>query len=140
MTAGPVRKSLPRLAPYPDGIAGGSGAILFRPRQPGLCDSTDAAQQWKDDRHLEQVNSWAGVPSALLVHNLAIAVPRKRVSPMATTNTSERALARIRIPASASRLSRAARTRRAVLRYLAVWGAVAALALIAQAVAPAAAN
>lgn len=59
---------------------------------------------------------------------------------MATTNASERALARIRIPSSATRLSRAARARRAVLRYLAVWGAVAALALIAQAVAPAAAT
>ncbi|HEY5802476.1 MAG TPA: hypothetical protein VIT90_02110 [Lysobacter sp.] len=56
---------------------------------------------------------------------------------MATTTASERSLARIRIPHSASRQSRSVRARRAVLRYLAVWGAVALLALIAQAVAPA---
>lgn len=36
------------------------------------------------------------------------------------------------------RLSRRSRARRAALRYLTVWTAVAALALIAQAVAPAA--
>ena len=45
----------------------------------------------------------------------------------------------IHVPAtSTTRLSRQARVRRSVLRYLAVWAAVAAMALIAQAVAPAA--
>lgn len=58
---------------------------------------------------------------------------------MALTNASEPSLARTRVRHSeAGRISRRARVRRAALRYLAVWGAVAALALIAQAVAPAA--
>jgi hypothetical protein len=41
------------------------------------------------------------------------------------------------VNSSTGRFSRRSRARRAALRYVAVWSAVAALALVAQAVAPA---
>lgn len=79
-------------------------------------------------RHRERVISWAG----------ALSVYAEFGGPMALRNVSDRLHADLAEPREAAgrRLARKSRTRNAVLRYLAVWSWVAAMALIAQAFAP----
>jgi hypothetical protein len=79
-------------------------------------------------RHRERVISWAGALSIPILDATAMAVHDAREPFQIDKAGSDATIHR--------RLSRQSRARHAVLRYLAVWSWVAAMALIAQAFAP----
>lgn len=111
-----------------------------RPGSPADAPARTAALQWNRGRHRERVISWAGALSSFLSGNLrdrgttdedAMELPEASHTSLSGLPSD--------VGTSTGRFSRRSRARRAALRYVAVWTAVAALALLAQAVAPAAA-